>query len=138
MAALAGSALVWWLVRRKREGKPALIDPVLFESSYFRLGISQQMLQQIALGGMMTLAFGIIWLVTMMVQVTQHGLIAAPNNVRARSQQAAAGKAGELVRLARRIPGLPSPTLQPWNSAPERAGFSRFAGKPLAANPPSS
>jgi hypothetical protein len=51
--ALAMSALVWWLVRRKREGKPALIDPSLFQSSYFRLGITQQMLQQISLGGMM-------------------------------------------------------------------------------------
>ena len=53
IGALAMGALVWWLVRRKREGKPALIDPGLFESSYFRLGISQQTLQQIALGGMM-------------------------------------------------------------------------------------
>ena len=39
--------------RRKRLGKPELIDPGLFESQYFRLGITQQMLQQIALGGMM-------------------------------------------------------------------------------------
>jgi MFS family permease len=53
IGALALGALVWWLVRRKREGKAALIDPGLFESSYFRLGISQQTLQQIALGGMM-------------------------------------------------------------------------------------
>jgi MFS family permease len=53
IGALAMGALVWWLVRRKREGKPALIDPGLFESGYFRLGISQQTLQQIALGGMM-------------------------------------------------------------------------------------
>jgi len=51
--AVAMGSLVWWLVRRKREGKTALIDPGLFESSYFRLGISQQTLQQIALGGMM-------------------------------------------------------------------------------------
>ena len=34
-------------------GKPALIDPSLFSSKVFRLGISSQMLQQIALGGMM-------------------------------------------------------------------------------------
>jgi hypothetical protein len=53
VGAAALAALVWWLVRRKREGKPALIDPTLFESPYFRLGISQQTLQQIALGGMM-------------------------------------------------------------------------------------
>jgi LPXTG-motif cell wall-anchored protein len=50
--AIALAGLAYWLVRRKREGKPALIDPQLFESPFFRLGISQQMLQQIALGGM--------------------------------------------------------------------------------------
>ena len=44
------SALVWWLVRRKRQGKPTLLDPDLFQSKIFRFGISEQMLQQIALG----------------------------------------------------------------------------------------
>ncbi len=42
-----------WLVRRKREGKPTLLDPDLFHARVFRYGISGQMLQQIALGGMM-------------------------------------------------------------------------------------
>jgi MFS family permease len=46
-------SLAWWLGRRKREGKPALIDAGLFKSKYFRLGISSQTLQQIALGGLM-------------------------------------------------------------------------------------
>jgi MFS family permease len=46
-------SLVWWLKRRKREGRPALIDVGLFASKYFRLGISSQTLQQIALGGLM-------------------------------------------------------------------------------------
>jgi len=45
--------LAWWLRKRKREGKPALIDAGLFASKYFRLGISSQTLQQIALGGLM-------------------------------------------------------------------------------------
>jgi len=45
--------LAYWLVRRKREGKPALIDPDLFKSPLYRLGISGQTFQQIALGGMM-------------------------------------------------------------------------------------
>jgi len=49
--ALAG--LAFWLSRRKRAAKPSLIDPDLFRSKPFRLGISQQMLQQIALGGAM-------------------------------------------------------------------------------------
>ena len=50
---IALTALTKWLGRRKREGKPPLIDPDLFSSKPFRLGISQQMLQQIALGGAM-------------------------------------------------------------------------------------
>jgi EmrB/QacA subfamily drug resistance transporter len=51
VTAMAG--LARWLLRRKREGKPALLDPDLFKAKPFRLGISQQMLQQIALGGLM-------------------------------------------------------------------------------------
>jgi MFS family permease len=46
-------SLAWWLVKRKRESKPALIDAGLFRSRYFRLGISSQTFQQIALGGLM-------------------------------------------------------------------------------------
>src|SRR3954449_6567179 len=38
--ALAG--LVFWLTRRKRADKPTLLDPGLFDSSGFRMGISQQ------------------------------------------------------------------------------------------------
>jgi MFS family permease len=53
IGAIGLGSLAWWLKRRKREGKPALIDPDLFRSKYFRLGISSQTLQQIALGGMM-------------------------------------------------------------------------------------
>ncbi len=45
--------LAYWLVRRKREDKPVLIDPDLFRSALYRHGISGQTLQQIALGGMM-------------------------------------------------------------------------------------
>jgi len=53
IGAVAMALLIWWLVRRKREGKPALIDAALFTSKLFRLGISGQMLQQISLGGLM-------------------------------------------------------------------------------------
>ena len=42
-----------WLVRRKRDGKPTLLDPDLFRSAMFRFGITGQMMQQIALGGAM-------------------------------------------------------------------------------------
>ncbi|HET7761018.1 MAG TPA: MFS transporter, partial [Phycicoccus sp.] len=51
VAAMAG--LVVWLLRAKRRGAPALLDPDLFRSPHFRLGVSQQTLQQIALGGVM-------------------------------------------------------------------------------------
>ena len=51
--AISLAGLAYWLVRRKREGKPTLIDPGLFTSALFRLGISGQMLQNIALGGAM-------------------------------------------------------------------------------------
>ena len=47
------AGLVCWLLRRKREGKPALLDPDLFESKLFSFGISQGILQQVALGGML-------------------------------------------------------------------------------------
>src|SRR3954465_8094470 len=46
---VALGSLAWWLVKRKREQKPALIDADLFKSTYFRLGISSQPLAQIAL-----------------------------------------------------------------------------------------
>jgi EmrB/QacA subfamily drug resistance transporter len=51
--AVAMGAFVYWLVRRKRQDKPTLLDPDLFRSKVFRLGVSEQMLQQIALGGTM-------------------------------------------------------------------------------------
>jgi MFS family permease len=53
IGALAMAGLVWWLVTRKRRGKPTLIDPDLFRSKVFRLGATGQMLQNIALGGAM-------------------------------------------------------------------------------------
>jgi MFS family permease len=53
IGAAALGALVFWLSRRRRQGKPTLLDPGLFESKLFRLGITGQLLQQIALGGTM-------------------------------------------------------------------------------------
>lgn len=50
---MAMAGLIYWLLRQKRLGRPALIDPGLFRSPLFRLGVSSQMMQQIALGGMM-------------------------------------------------------------------------------------
>lgn len=53
LGALAMGGFVYWLIRRKRTGKPALIDPSLFLAKLFRYGVSAQMLQQVALGGLM-------------------------------------------------------------------------------------
>ncbi|PYE17868.1 EmrB/QacA subfamily drug resistance transporter [Williamsia limnetica] len=53
IGALSLAGLAYWLVRRTREEKSTLLDPDLFRSAMYRLGISAQMLQQIALGGTM-------------------------------------------------------------------------------------
>ncbi|GAA4731098.1 MFS transporter [Actinomycetospora chibensis] len=45
--------LAVWLIRCRRRGRAALLDAGLFESPWFRLGISAQLLQQTALGGTM-------------------------------------------------------------------------------------
>jgi MFS family permease len=53
IGAAAMAALVYWLVRRKRQGKPTLLDPTLFRSKLFRVGVTGIFLQQVALGGML-------------------------------------------------------------------------------------
>ncbi len=53
IGAVALVLLVYWLRRRKRQGKPTLLDPDLFRSKVFESGVFGQMLQQIALGGTM-------------------------------------------------------------------------------------
>jgi EmrB/QacA subfamily drug resistance transporter len=53
LGAAAMGGLGYWLVRRKRHGKPTLLDPDLFRARLFTFGISGQLLQQIALGGLM-------------------------------------------------------------------------------------
>jgi EmrB/QacA subfamily drug resistance transporter len=77
LGAIAMAGLVWWLVRRKREGKTALIDPGLFESKMFRLGISGQMVQQISLGGLM-IALPIYLQMVLEYNALQAGLSIAP------------------------------------------------------------
>jgi len=74
---IAMGALAYWLMRRKRAGKPTLIDPDLFISKLFRLGISQQMLQQIALGGAM-IALPIYLQMVLEYNALQAGLSLAP------------------------------------------------------------
>jgi hypothetical protein len=71
------ATLVWWLQKRKREGKPVLIDPILFVSKIFRLGITGQMMQQIALGGAM-IALPIFLQMVLGYNALQAGLSLAP------------------------------------------------------------
>jgi len=75
VAALA--LLVWWLRRRKREGKPTLLDPDLFKADLFRLGFTSQMLQNIALGGMM-IALPIFLQMVLGYNALETGLTIAP------------------------------------------------------------
>jgi EmrB/QacA subfamily drug resistance transporter len=74
-ASMAGFA--YWLRRRKREGKPTLIDPGLFSAALFKVGVSQQMLQQIALGGMM-IALPIYLQMVLEYNAMEAGLSLAP------------------------------------------------------------
>jgi EmrB/QacA subfamily drug resistance transporter len=75
LAAMA--LLVYWLLRRVREGKPALLDPHLFESKLFSFGISQGVLQQVALGGML-IALPIYLQMVLGYNAMQAGLSLAP------------------------------------------------------------
>ena len=77
LGAIALAALGWWLVRRKREGKLTLLDPDLFRSPHFRLGISSQLLQQTALGGMM-IALPMFLQMVLEYNALQAGLSLAP------------------------------------------------------------
>src|SRR5688572_5448030 len=70
-------SLAWWLVRRKRAGQMPLIDPDLFGSANFRLGIAGQTLQQIALGGAM-IALPIFLQMVLEYNALQAGLSLAP------------------------------------------------------------
>ena len=70
-------SLAWWLMRRKREGKAPLIDPDLFRSRAYRLGISSQLFQQVALGGTM-IALPIYLQMVLEYNALQAGLSIAP------------------------------------------------------------
>jgi MFS family permease len=74
---VALGSLVWWLRRRKAQGKPALLDIGLFASKYFRLGVSSQTLQQIALGGLM-IALPIFLQMVLEYNAMEAGLTLAP------------------------------------------------------------
>jgi MFS family permease len=77
IGAVGLALFAYWLVRRKRQGKPALIDPGLFAFPHFTTGISQQMLQQITLGGAM-IVLPIFLQMTLEYNAMEAGLTLAP------------------------------------------------------------
>jgi EmrB/QacA subfamily drug resistance transporter len=91
-------SLARWLVRRKRDGKPTLLDPDLFGFPLFRLGISSQMLQNIALGGAM-IALPIFLQMVLEYDALETGLTIAPLSLTMFATALLAGK-----RAGRRRP----------------------------------
>ena len=88
---VALGSLARWLVRRKRDGKPTLLDPDLFTHDLFRLGISSQMLQNIALGGMM-IALPIYLQMVLEYNALETGLTIAPLSLTMFATALVAGK----------------------------------------------
>jgi EmrB/QacA subfamily drug resistance transporter len=88
---VALGSLARWLTRRKREGKPTLLDPGLFEHDLFRLGISSQALQNIALGGAM-IALPIYLQMVQEYNALQTGLTLAPLSLTMFGMAVLAGK----------------------------------------------
>jgi EmrB/QacA subfamily drug resistance transporter len=96
-ASLAG--LAYWLIRREREDKAALLDPGLFQSKVFRLGVTGQLLQQIALGGTM-IALPIYLQMVLEYNALEAGLSLAPLSLSMFGVATLAGR-----RAGRRSPG---------------------------------
>ena len=77
LGAVSLGSLAWWLTHRKRAGKPTLLDPELFEHDLFKLGISSQLLQNVALGGVM-IALPIYLQMVLEYNALRTGLTIAP------------------------------------------------------------
>jgi EmrB/QacA subfamily drug resistance transporter len=77
VGAVALTLLAYWLVRRKRQGKPTLLDPGLFAFPHFTTGIAGQLLQNVTLGGAM-IALPIFLQMTLEYDAMQTGLTLAP------------------------------------------------------------
>jgi len=95
---VAMGSLARWLVRRDRAGKPTLLDPNLFKLDLFKLGISSQLLQNVALGGMM-IALPIYLQMVLEYNALQTGLTLAPLSLTMFGTALVAGK-----RAGRRRP----------------------------------
>ena len=115
VGAVALVSLAWWLLREKRLGVPPLIDPDLFKSALFRLGITGQLLQQVALGGTM-IALPLFLQMVLEYNAFQAGLTLTPLSLSMFAVALLAGK-----RAGRRRPAVII-----------RAGFALLAVATLA------
>ena len=102
LGAVAMALFVVWLRRQSRLGKPTLVDPNLFRSKLFRFGVSEQMLQQIALGGAM-IALPIYLQMVFEYNAMQAGLSLAPLSLSMFGVAVLAGKRGGRRRPASTI-----------------------------------
>jgi EmrB/QacA subfamily drug resistance transporter len=100
IGAVGLGSLARWLVRRKRRGEATLLDPDLFKADLFRLGITSQMLQNIALGGAM-IALPIYLQMVQEYNAMQTGLTLAPLSLTMFATALVAGK-----RSGRRRPAV--------------------------------
>jgi len=93
VGAVAMGSLAWWLTHRKRQARPVLIDPDLFQSKIFRFGVTGQMLQQIALGGTM-IVLPIYLQMVLEYNAMEAGLSLAPLSLTMFAVALVAGKKG--------------------------------------------
>ncbi len=103
VGAIAMGSFAYWLVRRHAHNKPALIDPTLFKAKAFRFGISQQMMQQIALGGLM-IALPIFLQMVLEYSAMGAGLTLAPLSLTMFATALVAGKRAGRASPEQRYP----------------------------------
>ena len=77
VGAVALASLARWLVARKRQDRVTLLDPDLFRNPNFTVGISGQLLQQVALGGAM-IVLPLFLQMTLEYNAMQAGVALAP------------------------------------------------------------
>jgi hypothetical protein len=97
VGAVGLALLAWWLVRRKREGKPTLLDPGLFKFPHFTTGITGQLLQNVTLGGAM-IALPLFLQMTLEYNAMKTGLTLAPLSLSMFAVAILAGRKGGKYR----------------------------------------
>jgi MFS family permease len=118
LGAVSLGLLVWWLMRRKRDGKATLLDPDLFKAKLFKFGVSGQVFQQIALGGTM-IALPIYLQIVLEYSAMGAGLSIAPLSLSMFAVALLAGKRAGKRRPASLI----------------RAGFALFTAGMIIVEP---